>query len=301
MWNVPDFNEKMIRVKYSIDTGSYHGVAMDYQTASSSMRVTVFASGSSGNCALISAGETRLLIDAGISMKRITAFLLGEGVRWTDIAGILVTHEHADHILALPMIAKYHAVPIYAPHTVANRLSGRYPKLEAQLRIIPVGEGFSIGDTIVTAFHTPHDTDESVGYRLDCGAYSFALATDMGHVTDEIRSALRGCGTVLIEANHDEDMLVNGPYPLPLKRRILSERGHLSNVNAARLASELIKHGTSRIILGHLSQENNLPELALGTVAAVLTDRDIDLLCAPPLGPLAADVEPVRESEAVPC
>lgn len=274
---------------------------MAMHTTSPAMRVTVFASGSSGNCALISSGETRLLIDAGISMKRISGFLALEGVRWKDIAGILVTHEHADHILALPMIAKYHAVPIYAPHTVANRLLGRVPALEEQLRIIPVGEGFSVGETVVTAFHTPHDTDESVGYRIDCGACSFALATDMGHVTDEIRGALRGCGTVLIEANHDEDMLVNGPYPLPLKRRILSERGHLSNNNAARLAAELVGYGTARIILGHVSRENNLPELALGTVAAALAGSETALLCAPPEGPLTVAVEPIRENEAVPC
>lgn len=274
---------------------------MDNQTLAPSMRVTVFASSSSGNCALISAGETRLLIDAGISMKRISGFLATESVRWKDIAGILVTHEHADHILALPMIVKYHAVPIYTPHTVANRLLGRYPALEDLLHIIPVGERFSVGETAVTAFHTPHDTDESVGYRVDCGTCSFALATDMGHVTDEIRGGLRGCGTVLIEANHDEDLLVNGPYPLPLKRRILSERGHLSNRNAALLAAELAEHGTERIILGHLSQENNLPELALGTVAAALAGWEIELLCAPPLGPLTAAVEPIRESEATPC
>ena len=274
---------------------------MDNHSATSDMYITVFASGSSGNCTLVSAGESHLLIDAGISMRRISGFLSGAAVRWADIGGILVTHEHSDHILALPMLVKYHPMPVYAPHTVANRLRGRYPDLEEHLRIIPVGECFSIGEMTVTAFHTPHDTDESVGYRIDSAGGSFALATDMGHVTDEIRSALLGCGTVLIEANHDEDMLVNGPYPLPLKRRILSEHGHLSNSNAALLARELAGSGTARIILGHLSRENNLPELALGTVAAALSGTDAALFCAPPLGPLHVAVEPIHESEAAPC
>lgn len=274
---------------------------MDTQPVSAAMLISVFASGSSGNCALISAGENHLLIDAGISMRRITGFLAGEALRWEDLDGLLVTHEHSDHILALPMLVKYHDLPIFAPHTVANRLRAHYPELEEHLCIIPVGECFSVGEMTVTAFHTPHDTDESVGYRVDADGCSFALATDMGHVTDEIRSALTGCGTVLIESNHDEDMLLNGPYPLPLKRRILSERGHLSNGNAALLASELARSGTARIILGHLSRENNLPELALGTVAAALQGTETELLCAPPLGALHVTVEPVRKSEAVSC
>lgn len=274
---------------------------MDNQPASEYMYITVFASGSSGNCTLVSAGHTRLLIDAGISMRRITSFLSDAALRWEDINGILVTHEHSDHILALPMLVKNHPLPIYAPHTVANRLRGRYPELEEHLCIIPVGEHVSIGEVHFTAFHTPHDTDESVGYRIDGSDCSFALATDMGHVTDEIRSALLGCGTVLIEANHDEDMLINGPYPLPLKRRILSERGHLSNGNAAILARELAEHGTVHIVLGHLSRENNLPELAMGTVAAALLGTGAELLCAPPLGPLTVSVEPLLKSEDVPC
>ncbi len=254
------------------------------------MRVSVFASGSSGNCLLVSDHHTNLLIDAGISMRRIQSFLFQAGLVWRDIGGVLITHEHSDHIYGLEMLAKHVKLPLYAPHTVANRLRGRFPLLEPCLRVIPVGEPFPVGALTVTAFHTPHDTDESVGYRIE-GSAVFALATDMGCVTDEIRSALRGADAALIEANHDLQMLRDGPYPFPLKRRILSERGHLSNDSCAVLARYLAENGTRQIVLGHLSRENNRPELAFQTVAAALEGTDAALCCAPPEGPLILELE----------
>ena len=137
-----------------------------------------------------------------------------------------------------------------------------------------MGEPFGLGSFMVKAFHTPHDTDESVGYRVEGGG-SFAMATDMGCVTDEVLGALTGADTVLIEANHDVDMLSYGAYPIYLKRRILSNRGHLSNENCARLALYLSQHGTRQIVLGHLSRENNFESLALETVRGVLRASDI--------------------------
>ena len=249
------------------------------------MKLSVFASGSSGNCLLLSENHTHILIDAGISMRRIQAFLLRAGLSWHDIDGVLITHEHSDHICGLETIARRTDVPVFAPHTVANRMRGRLPSLEEKLRIIPVGEFFSVGAFRVMAFHTPHDTDESVGYRVE-GASVFALATDMGCVTDEIRSGLLGADAALIESNHDLHMLRDGPYPFPLKRRILSDRGHLSNDNCALLARELSDSGTGLIVLGHLSRENNRPALAMETVSAALTGCDVKLFCAPPEGPL---------------
>lgn len=249
------------------------------------MKLSVFASGSSGNCLLLSDNNTHIIIDAGISMRRIQAFLLRAGLSWRDIDGVLITHEHSDHICGLETIAKRTEVPVYAPHTVANRLRGRLPALEEKLRIIPVGEFFSVGSMNVMAFHTPHDTDESVGYRIE-GSAVFALATDMGCVTEEIRGGLSGADAVLIESNHDLQMLRDGPYPFPLKRRILSDQGHLSNDNCALLARQLADSGTKTIVLGHLSRENNRPALAMQTVTAALADCDVDLFCAPPEGPL---------------
>ena len=249
------------------------------------MKLSVFASGSSGNCLLLSDHHTHILIDAGISMRRIQAFLLRAGLSWRDIDGVLITHEHSDHISGLETMTKKTEIPVYAPHTVANRLLGRLPSLEDKLRIIPVGEAFAIGPLRVMAFHTPHDTDESVGYRVE-GSAVFALATDMGQVTEEIRGGLLGADAVLIESNHDLQMLRDGPYPFPLKRRILSERGHLSNADCAVLARQLAGTGTGTIVLGHLSRENNRPALAMQTVTAALVDCDVDLFCAPPEGPL---------------
>ena len=135
-------------------------------------------------------------------MRRMQGFLFQTGLSWRDIGGVLITHEHSDHISGLDTLLRRTDVPVFAPHTVANRLRGRLPQIEEKLRIIPVGEDFPIGRLGVRAFHTPHDTDESVGYRVE-GSAVFSLATDMGTVTDEIRAALTGSRAVLIEANHD--------------------------------------------------------------------------------------------------
>ena len=257
------------------------------------MKIFVFASGSGGNCMLLSDGDTHLLIDAGISLRRIKASLAHAGLTVNDIAGVLITHEHADHISGLGMLLKHHALPLYAPHTVAARLCGKLPDAEECMRIIPVGVSFPLGGVRVRAFHTPHDTDESVGYRVE-GEGCFALATDMGCVTDEIVDGLRGADTVLIESNHDLTMLTDGGYPIYLKRRILSARGHLSNADCALLAERLVREGTSTVILGHLSRENNRPEIALEETARLLAGSGAELCCAPACGFLEREVQRTR-------
>ncbi len=254
------------------------------------MQLTVFASGSSGNCLLLSGGRTNILIDAGISTRRLAVLLDDCGLSLQDIGGVLITHEHSDHISGLKGLVKRSLCPIYAPRTVASRLRGILPETEEKLHVIPVGEDFSIASLTVRAFHTPHDTLESVGYRISCGGV-FAIATDMGCVTEEVRENLRGASTVLIESNHDENMLRFGPYPAALKRRILSDRGHLSNEDCAALARELAESGTGTIILGHLSRQNNTPSAALRTAKAALADLPVSVYCAPELGCLSLRVE----------
>ncbi len=253
------------------------------------MRVTVLASGSSGNCLLLSEGETHILIDAGISVRRITAGLARAGSSWRELDGVLITHEHPDHISGLKTMLRREPTPVFAPRTVANRLRGMLPGIETLLREIPVGEPFPVGGLRVRAFHTPHDTPESVGYRVEGGAV-FAIATDMGCVTEEIWEGLCGADTALIEANHDEQLLRYGPYPAALKLRILSEHGHLSNDNCAALARRLCENGTRRLILGHLSRENNRPALALEAVQSALTGLDAAVCCAPEDGFLTVPV-----------
>ena len=238
---------------------------------------------------LLSGGDTHILIDAGLSLKKIETALRQAGFTGQDIGGVLITHEHSDHVSGLAMLAKRYGVPIYAPHTVANRIIGTYPRTEDCMRIIRVGEDFPIGMLKVRCFHTPHDTDESVGYRVECGGV-FALATDMGCVTNEVEDNLLGADTVLIESNHDVELLRGGRYPIYLKRRILSDHGHLSNEDCAGLARRLAEHGTRRIILGHLSRENNTPELALAASRRALAGLPVELQCAPVYGDMCFDV-----------
>ena len=253
------------------------------------MRVHVFASGSGGNCLLLEDQDTKVLIDAGISKRRVDAALKSLGCTMGDIAGVLITHEHSDHISGLETLVKGREIPVYAPHTVAARLCGMKPDLEDSIRHIPVGAAFAIGSLGVTAFHTSHDTDESVGYRIE-GEGVYAHATDTGCVTDEMRAALLGADTVLLESNHDEEMLRCGPYPFYLKRRILSDRGHLSNAACASFARELAGSGTRQIILAHLSRENNTPAKAMAETGQALLGTDTALYCAPVLGCLTLEV-----------
>ena len=257
------------------------------------MRVHVFASGSSGNCLLLENQETRILIDAGISKRRVDGTLAGLGLGMEQIGGVLITHEHSDHISGLESLVKRRNIPVFAPHTVAARLLGAKPWLQEKLRVIPVGEPFDLGSLRITAFHTSHDTDESVGYRIE-GEGVYAHATDTGCVTEEMRAALLGADTVLLESNHDEDLLRWGPYPIYLKKRILSARGHLSNAACAAFARELAEGGTRRIILAHLSRENNRPEKAMEETGRALAGTGAELYCAPVLGCLSVSVEAKR-------
>ena len=254
------------------------------------MKVSVIASGSTGNCLLVSDQNTNIFIDAGISMRRMQGFLFQTGLSWRDIGGVLITHEHSDHIYGLETLLRRTEVPVFAPPIVASRLRRMFQSAEPRILTVPAGESIEIGSLSVLPFHTPHDTDESVGYRVT-GTGVFALATDMGCVTDEVRAGLLGADAVLIEANHDLRMLVNGSYPYSLKRRILSARGHLSNSDCAVLAGELALSGTRQIVLGHISQENNRPELALKTVSEKLEGTCVSLCCAPPEGPLTLEWE----------
>ena len=258
------------------------------------MRIVTFASGSSGNCALVSYGSTHLLIDAGISLRRIRAALLRQYLEPEDLAGVLITHEHGDHISALPMLVKHHALPVYAPRTVGNSLCRRVAGMEEYLRTVVPGEPFSVKELRVTAFPTPHDTDESVGYALE-GDVRFGFCTDTGHISEEMLASLSGCDGVLIEANHDLEMLRFGAYPVYLKRRILSPRGHLSNDDCAELACRLAEAGARYIALGHLSRENNRPSLARETVRRALDAAGYTaaaLSVAPAEGELVLEIAP---------
>ncbi len=258
------------------------------------MTFTVFASGSTGNCSLISQGDTHILIDAGISLRRLRAALSQRGLGLEDIGAVVFTHEHNDHISGVPMLTKYGGKPLFAPCASALAMSRADAGVEAYMHRISEYECFSLGAFRITAFPTPHDALCSVGYRFESQDGIFGYCTDCGSLTAEVEAGLSGCGAALIEANHDEEMLRYGPYPVPLKRRILSERGHMSNSDCASLAVRLAEKGCRSFILGHLSKENNRPALAFDTVRAALDAagcRDRELYIAPPLGAVSVEVE----------
>ena len=243
-------------------------------------------SGSKGNCTFISAGGANILIDAGKSARALCRALSDIGVDVDDIDAIFITHEHSDHVSALQALSHKHSVPIHILLHSAEVFRGLFDeKLCLNLRLY---EGNSFETTVkglaVKAFPTPHDSRAAVGYRLSFEENGeqipIAVATDTGHVTDVMLENLSGCYAVVIESNHDEEMLENGPYPYDLKRRIAGGRGHLSNADCATLASQLYESGTKHIMLAHLSEENNLPELAYNEVFTAIADPCFDLKVA---------------------
>lgn len=235
------------------------------------LKLCTLASGSSGNCLLISAGGTHILIDAGISARRIGQGLKEFGLSPAELDGILVTHEHSDHISGLATLLKHEAVPVYATAATGRQIAYRIAWAEEHLHTILPGSGFSIGALDVTAFSTPHDAADSVGYTVVHHDRKAAVVTDLGRVTEEVLGAVSGAQLALLETNYDPDWLRSGPYPMQLKARILGDYGHLSNEDGAHLARTLAEHGTRQLVLAHLSKENNTPARALDTVCACLT------------------------------
>ena len=234
------------------------------------MQFSTLASSSSGNSTLVSHEGAHLLIDAGISCRRILAALAALETDPDRLEGILITHEHDDHISGLASLCKRTGLPVYAPQGVAEGILSRYPDAGIRIHIVSAGIPFTLGPFDVLAFHTSHDVRESVGYRISAGGRAMALATDLGCVTDEVLHALAGVRAAILEANHDTDMLKYGPYPSVLKKRIASDCGHLSNRVCGRLAGILYEKGTTAFVLAHLSHENNTPDLARAAVEAGL-------------------------------
>lgn len=251
------------------------------------MYLTTLASGSSGNCMLVSSGRTHLLIDAGISARRIVRAMAELGVEPEDLSGILVTHEHVDHIAGLATLTKRCALPVYASRGTGRQLCCRIAAVENVLHTFGPGDTLSLGDLEIGTFATPHDTPESVGYTLSDGRRKAAVVTDLGTVTDEVRSCVCGCDFLVAETNHDPDWVRSGPYPPFLKARILGDRGHLSNEAGAELACFAVRNGARAVVLAHLSDKNNTPWRALDTVCAWLVHmgaqlgRDVSVEVAP--------------------
>lgn len=233
------------------------------------MRMVSIASGSSGNCIYIGSDSTHLLVDVGISGKRIEQGLNEIGLKGSDVNGILITHEHSDHIKGLGVLSRKHHIPVYGTKETLEEIAGTSSlgKLDLDLlKPICPEISFSVGDLTVKPFQIYHDAANPVAYRVEHGEKSVAVATDMGHFDQTIIDHLKNLDAVLLESNHDVRMLETGPYPYYLKRRILGDKGHLSNENAGRLLSFILHDNLKKILLGHLSKENNYAELAYETV-----------------------------------
>ncbi|MDD6276238.1 MAG: MBL fold metallo-hydrolase [Clostridia bacterium] len=229
-------------------------------------------SSSSGNSTYIGSGGGGILIDAGVSARQITLKLDCIGVSPADIGAIFITHEHSDHIKGLRVFASKNKIPVYATEgTINSLISAKAIDSSVDIRVINPG-GTEVCGHFVKPFSTSHDVAESCGYTVDAeDGRKLAVATDTGIITEDMRSALADCDLVMIESNHDIGMVRNNMnYPYMLKRRILSDVGHLSNTACSEFVTELVNSGTTRVILGHLSKENNIPSLAYQTSRSAL-------------------------------
>lgn len=253
-------------------------------------RICPLFSSSKGNSTYLSGGGTSLLIDAGVSLRQLTAALDQHGVQPKQLHGILITHEHTDHICGLRTLLKKYPLPVYASAQTLGFLS-REGHIPDGIQATALSGPTVIGGIAVTPFDTPHDAAHSLGFRFTLpDERTVAIATDLGYITETVRAHLTGCDLVLLESNYDAGMLARSAYPEMLKQRIRSKSGHLDNLDCAQECVRLIRCGTSRLILGHLSESNNLPNLAYSTTKALLDqaqmqeNRDYLLRVAPARG-----------------
>lgn len=241
------------------------------------MRLCSIASGSSGNCIYAGSDSTHILVDVGISGKKAEEGLRALDLTMRDIDGILITHEHADHIAGLGVLARKYETPIYATEgTIEAILStasvGKIPK--ELFHPVYADEKLIIKDLVCNPFSISHDAAQPVAYRISHGKKKVGIVTDLGNYNDYTVESLKGMNALVLEANHDVNMLQVGPYPYYLKQRILGDKGHLSNERAGQLLCRLLHPHLQMVVLGHLSKDNNLPELAYETVRVEVTMSD---------------------------
>lgn len=240
------------------------------------MKLTSIASGSSGNCIYLGSDEANILVDAGISGKKIENGLKELSVEPKSLDGILVTHEHIDHVAGLGVMARRYHLPLYMTEKTAQAVCNikSVGKIDHELfQVITPDCPFRIRDITIDATSIWHDAADPVCYTMESGGVRASIATDMGNYHEGIVEKLKGSDILFIEANHDINMLQVGPYPYYLKRRILSNRGHLSNERSGQLLCDIMTENTREVFLGHLSKDNNYSELAYETVKISLLEN----------------------------
>ena len=235
--------------------------------------VHTLASGSSGNALVLSWDGGHILVDAGISCRRICKALRALGVEPSQLSGVFITHEHSDHISGLTTLTKQFRLPVYASKGTAMQLCYRIAFLEDVIHPFAAGERLPVGGLEAVSFSTSHDAADSVGYTFTDGRRKAAVVTDLGVVTESVLQSVLGAHLLVVESNHDVEWLTSGPYPYHLKKRILGEKGHLSNEAGAELACTAVQGGARTVLLAHLSQENNTPRRAYDTAHGALERR----------------------------
>lgn len=241
------------------------------------MKICSLFSGSSGNAIFVAEGKTKLLVEAGLSGKKIAGALCSIGESLSEISAILVSHEHLDHVRGAGVLSRRYDLPIYATAGTWEALEKMIgPVSECNKRIFSSYEPFAIGDIEVAPFPIPHDANEPVGYSFSSGGKKVTIATDIGHISLDLLRCFEDSDLLLLESNHDPEMLRMGPYPWPLKQRIAGKHGHLSNDDAGEVVAYMAERGTKKFLLGHLSKQNNFPELAYQTVRSVLCEKCVD-------------------------
>lgn len=240
------------------------------------LRVFTLFSGSSANCTVIDIDGRVILIDAGNGVKKTQKALEETGLSLNCVEAIFVTHEHSDHVAGLPTICRHYRIPVISNEATLNAFLRDNPGFDESLFCsMPTGSCARKDCFEVTSFHSSHDSAECVGYRIKTRYGDVGVLTDAGEQTAEMKKSLRGCRTLVLESNHDKNMLMTGPYPYYLKKRISGPYGHLSNDQSAEMLTEFVSCGTENVLLAHLSRENNTPETALSTSGSFLSARGI--------------------------
>jgi phosphoribosyl 1,2-cyclic phosphodiesterase len=243
------------------------------------LKICILGSGSKGNCTYIESPEARLLIDAGLSAREIVRRLHAIGVEPDTLDGILISHEHSDHIHGVGALARRYQLPVYANQATFQKARHIVGTIK-EVREFSAGTPFILKDLGVDPFSLPHDADDPVAFRLSWRRRIMAIVTDLGYASLLVRERIRGCHLLILEANHDDSMLKVGPYPWPLKQRIGGKAGHLSNQQSGELLRDVLHDELGYVILAHLSETNNLPDLARLTIAEVLGARRTQLSIA---------------------
>jgi phosphoribosyl 1,2-cyclic phosphodiesterase len=235
-------------------------------------------SGSSGNCLFIESNKTKILVDCGPSGKKIVDGLESIDRKIEDIDAIIVTHEHSDHIKSLGLISKKYNIPVYANLETWGSMPEQRDKIDEKNRLLfEANKDFEIGNLLIHSFSIPHDAVNPCGFSIFNGNNKISIATDLGHVTNEVYNNLKESKFALIEANYSPEVLQMSSYPFLLKQRISGPNGHLSNNSSGELIGKLVKDDLKQVMLGHLSKENNFPELAYQTVAEELMNANVDM------------------------